>query len=170
VNQTPTAGRTTHPLRDLRWWHEEVAVSVERLPEDDGPVPGDPRDPGPRPNAVPKDLAWACLAAALAGVTVAQLVGLMFAVTRPGLNPSGGGLFLGFLVTVVWLLTIYWVAMGAWRRSVWGCPFHHVIEDQAKGQAEDQAAGMCPRHALVVTRRRVPGSDGRHDDRADGSW
>lgn len=42
---------------------------------DAGPVPGEPRDPGPRPNAAPRDLAWACLAAAVAGITVLQLIG-----------------------------------------------------------------------------------------------
>jgi hypothetical protein len=130
-------------------------MSTDHLPEDDGPAPGDPRDTGPRPHATPRDLAWAALAAVIAGATVLQLIGLVLAVTRPGLEPSGVGLFLGFLVTVVWLSTIYWVVMGAWRRSVWGCPFHH--------DTAGRDARRCPRHHLVTDPRAVPGSGGPDD-------
>jgi hypothetical protein len=127
-------------------------MSTDQLPEDDGPAPGDPRDTGPRPHATPPDLAWAALAALIAGATVLQLIGLVLAVTRPGLEPGGVGLFLGFLVTVVWLLTVYWVVMGAWRRSVWGCPFRH--------DTVGRDARRCPRHHLVTDPRTAPGSGG----------
>jgi hypothetical protein len=116
-------------------------MGTDHLPDDAGPAPGAPRDTGPRPNATPRDLAWASLAAAVAGVTVLQLIGLVLAASRPGLDPGGGGLFLAFLVTVVWLVTIYWVVMGAWRRSVWGCPFHH--------DATRDDAHRCPRHLPI---------------------
>jgi hypothetical protein len=59
--------------------------------------------------------------------------------------PTGGALFLGFLITVVWLLTIFWLVMGAWRRTVWGCPFEH--------DEEAAAARRCPRHAAPPRRR-----------------
>jgi hypothetical protein len=72
-------------------------------------------------------------------LTAVQLVGLTIAVVRLETAPSGGGLVLGFLITVVWLLTIYWLVMGAWRRSVWGCPFEH--------DADAPAARRCQRHA-----------------------
>lgn len=124
-------------------------MSTDHLPED-GPEPGDPRDVGPRPNATPRDLGWASLAVSIAGVTVLQLVGLVLTLTRPGLEPSAGGLSLAFLVTVVWMLTIYWVVMGAWRRSVWGCPFHH--------DSDGWPAGRCPRHLLVDDPHSVPGA------------
>lgn len=94
---------------------------------DTPPQPGDPRSTGPRPSAVWRDVAWAALAAVLVLVTAWQLVWLAYrAATDPAVAPTGGGLVLAFVITVVWLLTIYWLALGAWRRSVWGCPFDHV--------------------------------------------
>jgi hypothetical protein len=91
----------------------------------------------------------------IAGATLLQLVGLVLAVSRPGIEPSGGGLLLAFLVTVVWLLTVYWLVMGAWRRSVWGCPFHH---DDGRRDGR-----RCPRHLMVTDPRRVPGTGGSVD-------
>jgi hypothetical protein len=105
----------------------------------EAPRPGDPRAGGPRPSAGPRDLLWAGLAGALVVLTVVQLVGLTIAVVRLETAPSGGGFVLGFLITVVWLLTIYWLVMGAWRRSVWGCPFDH--------DADAAASRRCQRHA-----------------------
>lgn len=108
-----------------------------------GPVPGDPRDPGPRPHATGADVFWGLLAAAIGTLTGVQFIGL--AVRLGGLpeRPSLGGLILGFTITVVWLLTIYWLTMGAWRRSVWGCPFDH--------RRDGVATRRCVRHALVTT-------------------
>ncbi len=123
-------------------------MSTDHLPDDDGPVPGEPRDPGPRPNATPRDLAWASLAVVIGGATGLQLIGLVLAVSRPGLEPGGGGLLLAFLVTVVWLLTIYWLVMGAWRRSVWGCPFHHDVAVMD--------GRRCPRHTAGPEPRGLP--------------
>lgn len=103
------------------------------------PEPGDPRDPGPRPAGGPRDLGWAALAAGLVVVTAAQLVALVAVLVRTG--ASGGGAVLGFLVTVVWLLTISWLVLGAWRRTVWGCPFaheHDAVVDR-----------RCARHRLL---------------------
>jgi hypothetical protein len=108
-------------------------------PEPDGPRPGDPRDPGPRPPARGRDIGWVALAGALAVVTVAQLVALVRVLVGDDAPALGGsGLFLGFLVTVVWLLTIAWTVLGSWRRSVWGCPFSH--------DAAAPDARRCPRH------------------------
>ncbi len=121
-------------------------MGADHPPDDAGPVPGEPRDTGPRPNATPRDLAWACMAAGVAGITVLQLIGLVLAASRPGLDPGGGGLFLAFLVTIVWLVSIYWVVMGAWRRSVWGCPFHH--------DATRHDGRRCPRHPSISDERR----------------
>jgi hypothetical protein len=84
-------------------------------------------------------------------VTVVQLVGLAVAAAHLQPAPSTGGLVLGFLVTVVWLLTIYWLVMGAWRRSVWGCPFDH--------RHDAAPARRCPRHPGVVG--DDPGGDRR---------
>jgi hypothetical protein len=107
----------------------------------DAPRPGDPRAGGPRPRAAGRDLVWAGLVVALVLITVGQLAGLVLTVVRLEVAPSGGALFLGFVVTVVWLVTIFWLAMGAWRRSVWGCPFEH--------DADAPAARRCRRHAGV---------------------
>ena len=112
----------------------------------DGPRPGDPRSDGPRPRGTFRDGFWIALTGALIVVTVLQLIRLVWTlVTSDQVRISGGGAFLGFLVTVVWLLTIFWLAAGAWRRSVWGCPFEHT-----------ESAGFdrrCRRHALL------PGDD-----------
>jgi hypothetical protein len=106
------------------------------------PRPGDPATSGPRPRPRWKDVAWTTLAVVLAVVTVVQVVRLATTLqTSPDVQVTGGGAFLGFLVTVVWFLTIYWVVAGAWRRSVWGCPFEH---------AEDAVwERRCRRHDLV---------------------
>lgn len=109
---------------------------------EDGPRPGDPRSTGPRPPATGKDLTWAALAVGVSAITGTQLIGLTLSLLRLEQRPGGGALFLGFLVTVVWLLTIWWLAMGAWRRTVWGCPFEH--------HAETSEARRCPRHAQVT--------------------
>lgn len=106
------------------------------------PEPGDPRDRGPRPHATGRDVFWGLLAVAIGGVTAVQFIGLAIALTRLPTGPSTGGVVLGFLITVVWLLTIYWLTMGAWRRSVWGCPFHH--------RRAGPVVGRCMRHDLVT--------------------
>jgi hypothetical protein len=106
------------------------------------PRPGDPASRGPRPSPRLTDIVWLTLTSALLVVTVFQVIRLVITVlTSPDVQVTGGGAFLGFLVTVVWFLTIYWVTAGAWRRSVWGCPFEH---------AEDAVwERRCRRHALV---------------------
>lgn len=109
---------------------------------DQGPNPGDPRDSGPRPPARARDVAWLLLAIALIALTAAQTVNLVISLVRLDGQASGGGLFLGFVITVVWFLAIYWLAMGAWRRSVWGCPFQHT--------ESATPARRCPRHRLVT--------------------
>jgi hypothetical protein len=106
------------------------------------PRPGDPRDPGPRPPGRPRDVAWLGLAVVLVTVTAVQFLALARAFLGGGLPPLGtGGLLLAFAFTVVWLLTIAWVTLGAWRRSVWGCPFAH--------RSRSPEARRCPRHGLV---------------------
>jgi hypothetical protein len=83
------------------------------------------------------------LTATLFVVTALQLVRLAVTLTTsPDVDVSGLGAFLGFLVTVVWLLTIYWLAAGAWRRSVWGCPFEHTEDVRWERR--------CQRHRLVA--------------------
>lgn len=114
---------------------------ADRLLAGDGPKPGDPRDPGARPTPTLRDVGWALLAGGLVLVTLVQLVRMVVLAASAERAPTGGGLLLAFLVTVVWLLTIYWLAAGAWRRSVWGCPFAH---------RQDAPAGRrCPRHASL---------------------
>jgi hypothetical protein len=71
-------------------------------------------------------------------LTAVQLVVLAVTAARFPRAAGTGGLFLGFVVTVVWLLTVYWLVMGAWRRSVWGCPFDHDA-----GATDDR---RCVRH------------------------
>jgi hypothetical protein len=108
----------------------------------DAPRPGDPRSQGPRPRPRPRDAFWLALTGAIAVVTAAQLVRLAVTVlTDPALEVSGGGLLLAFAITVVWLLTVTWLALGAWRRSVWGCPFDH--------DADAPEARRCVRHGTV---------------------
>jgi hypothetical protein len=109
---------------------------------EDGPRPGDPRSAGPRPPATGKDIGWVTLAVIVTGVTATQFVGLTLSLLRMEQRPEGGAVFLGFLITVVWLLTIWWVVMGAWRRTVWGCPFDH--------HADASEARSCPRHTHVT--------------------
>ncbi|MTV27558.1 hypothetical protein FTX61_19375 [Nitriliruptoraceae bacterium ZYF776] len=114
----------------------------------DGPVssraprPGDPASTGPRPGPAWRDVTWLAAAVGLAAVTGFQLVRLAATlVTSSEVVVGGGGAFLGFLVTVVWLLTIWWLVAGAWRRTVWGCPFDHTLAAIPERR--------CPRHALV---------------------
>lgn len=111
-------------------------------PSRGAPAPGDRRDGGPRPRATVRDAWWGLLTVGLVGITVVQLVGLTVALVGLEERPTGGGLFLGFLITVVWLLTIYWLAMGAWRRSVWGCPFRHT--------ADAPEVRRCARHRVIA--------------------
>jgi hypothetical protein len=111
------------------------------VPDEHAPRPGDPRAPGPRPEPGRRDLAWASLAVVVGVVTIAQLVGLTMALLGLETAPSTGASFVGFVITVVWLLTIYWVVVGAWRRTVWGCPFEHT--------ASARAGRRCARHPLV---------------------
>jgi hypothetical protein len=107
----------------------------------DGPRPGDPRSSGPRPRPGGRDLAWASLALLVAVVTLVQFAALARALLRLPAAPTTGAVLAGFLVTVVWLLTVAWGALGAWRRSVWGCPFDH--------ERTAAANHRCPRHHLV---------------------
>lgn len=111
-------------------------------PPTDPPAPGDPRSPGPRPAAGPTDVAWAALAVLLIAVTAVQLARVAYrAATDPDVVTGGGPLVLAFIVTVVWLLTIYWLSVGSWRRTVWGCPFEH--------RHQAPAARRCQRHPLL---------------------
>jgi hypothetical protein len=106
------------------------------------PTPGDPRSEGPRPEATWRDAAWAALAAVVVVVTVAQLGRLAYrAATDPDVVLSTGMLVLAFVVTVVWLMTVFWVSVGSWRRTVWGCPFDHL--------PSSPSARRCPRHRLL---------------------
>jgi hypothetical protein len=119
-------------------------------PPTHAPRPGDPRDPGPRPRGQARDVLWVALVAVLVTVTAVQLVALARALFGRELPAFGtGGLLLGFAVTVVWLLTVAWFALGAWRRSVWGCPFAH--------SSEAPELRRCPRHPWVD---RPAGDDG----------
>jgi hypothetical protein len=115
----------------------------------EAPAPGDPRSSGPRPRPRAKDVAWAALCVVVVAVTVWQLGRLAYvAATDPAVAPSGGMLVVAFVVTVVWLLTVFWVSVGAWRRSVWGCPFDHA-EDAPRLR-------RCPRHGLVPSPTSAP--------------
>jgi hypothetical protein len=106
------------------------------------PEPGDPRSSGPRPRPGGRDLAWGALAVAVVVVTVLQLARLAYlAATDPDVAITGGLLVLAVVITVVWLLTVFWVAVGAWRRTVWGCPFDHT--------ADAPRLRRCPRHPTV---------------------
>ncbi len=116
----------------------------------DGPTPGDPRHPGPRPAATWRDLAWGTLAGTIATITLVQVIGLTVTLLRSGVQPTVGGVLLGFVITVVWWLTIHWLVLGAWRRSVWGCPFPHAGDDLG------DAAATCPRHGRVSAQRPDP--------------
>jgi hypothetical protein len=114
----------------------------------EAPSPGDPRSTGPRPRPGWKDVAWAALAVVLVAVTVWQLGRLAYvAATDPDVAVTGGTLVLAFVITVVWLLTIFWFSVGAWRRSVWGCPFDHA--------PDAPRLRRCPRHATVSDSRTV---------------
>ncbi len=112
------------------------------------PHPGERRHPGPRPQATGRDLAWAALAAGIAVVTVLQVIALGAALLQAEVEPTLGRLLLAFVITVVWWLTIYWLVLGAWRRSVWGCPFPHAGDDGFDGIMR------CPRHGDAARRPR----------------
>lgn len=114
----------------------------------EGPRPGDPASDGPRPRATFRDGFWIALTGALLVVTILQVVRLVWTLTTSDqVQVTGGGAVLGFLVTVVWLLTIYWLVAGAWRRSVWGCPFEHTQDAHHDRR--------CQRHALLATDARL---------------
>ena len=94
---------------------------------------------------------WLALAVALVALTAVQLVALVRALVGDDLPRIGGaGLLLGFAITVVWLLTVAWFTLGAWRRTVWGCPFAHT--------RDAPVARRCVRHAMVDAPRQ--GADG----------
>lgn len=111
----------------------------------DGPRPGDPASAGPRPPARWRDGLWLAFAGALAVVTVLQTIRLVATVlTDDRVQVTGGGAVLGFLITVVWYLIVVWLIAGAWRRTVWGCPFEHH-EDAVYDR-------RCQRHPLLPQR------------------
>lgn len=111
---------------------------------DGGPRPGDPAAGGPRPAATARDVLWSTLGAVLLAVTVFQTVRLAWTLaTSPDVDVTGLGAILGFLVTFAWFWIVYWVAAGAWRRTVWGCPFQHVEDAPWERR--------CSRHALVTS-------------------
>lgn len=106
-------------------------------------------------------MVWAALCIVVVAVTVWQLGRLAYrAATDPDVAPSGGMLVLAFIVTVVWLLTIFWVSVGAWRRTVWGCPFDHT-EDAPRLR-------RCPRHGLLPSPTGTPHPGGGVDP--DAPW
>lgn len=108
----------------------------------DPPIPGDPRSEGPRPGPTWRDTGWALVATLVSVVTVAQLGRVAYvAASAPDVVLSTGRLLLAFVITVLWLLTAFWVAVGSWRRSVWGCPFDHL--------RTAPPARRCPRHRLL---------------------
>lgn len=131
----------------------------ERTWPADGPRPGDPASDGPRPPARWRDGLWLAFAGAVALVTVLQTIRLVVTVlTDERVQVTGGGAVLGFIITVAWYLTIYWLAAGAWRRSVWGCPFEHR-EDAPYDR-------RCQRHPLLAAAptpdAAAVADDGRH--------
>lgn len=75
-------------------------------------------DPGAEACATWRDYAWAGLAL----IAAAGFVSLV----------ADAGLLVGALL----LLPGLWVVAGAWRRTVWGCPFSHAADAEAP----------CPRH------------------------
>lgn len=112
------------------------------LPPAEPPTPGDPRSSGPRPPPRARDVGWLVLAVALVGLTLVQLGRLAHrAATDPEVVAGTAALLLAFAITVLWLLTIYWLAAGAWRRTVWGCPFDH--------ESSAPRVRRCPRHRLI---------------------
>jgi ABC-type nickel/cobalt efflux system permease component RcnA len=123
----------------------------------EGPQPGDPRATGPRPRARAADLAWVGLATALVAITAVQFVMLFATLFRMETRLSGGARLLGFAFTVLWLLTVSWFALGAWRRSVWGCPFDHVTTAPAER--------ICPRHDAVPDPEHDQAHDQAHEPR-----
>ena len=48
---------------------------------------------------------------------------------------------LGFLFTAAAGMIVFWLAVGSWRRTVWGCPFSHA--------ADAPWVARCKRHALL---------------------
>jgi hypothetical protein len=48
---------------------------------------------------------------------------------------------LGFLFTAAAGMIVFWLTVGSWRRTVWGCPFAHA--------ADAPWAARCRRHALL---------------------
>lgn len=114
----------------------------------EAPRPGDPRSAGPRPPARAADLGWLALATALTVVTAVQFVGLAVALLRLEVRLSGGGMVLGFLITVGWLLIIAWFVLGSWRRTVWGCPFEHTSTAPTLRRCERHASVPAPNGPL----------------------
>lgn len=111
-------------------------------PVEGAPRPGDPASDGPRPDAGWRDLIWAAVTGATLAVALA-LGGLTLSyVAFSGeVQVTGGVAVLGFLATVASGMIVFWVAVGAWRRTVYGCPFDH--RDTAPWERR------CRRHELV---------------------
>lgn len=110
--------------------------------EEGAPRPGDPASDGPRPPATWRDRVWAGMTALV--LTVTLLLGgliLSFVAFSGEVQPTGGTSFLGFLATVATGMIVFWVSVGAWRRTVWGCPFEHA--------ADAAWVVRCRRHELV---------------------
>lgn len=122
------------------------------------PRPGDPAAGGPRPPARVRDVVWSLLGAVLVAVTVVQSGRLAVTLaTSPDVDLSGIGVVVGIVVTIAWYLIVYWVTAGAWRRTVWGCPFAHT--------ADAPWERRCQRHRLLPAR---DGAEGRADAGTEG--
>lgn len=76
----------------------------------------------PGNNVIWRDRAWGAVALIVAAATISAVADA------------------GVLVGALYLLAGFWLVVGAWRRTVWGCPFSH----QPDGEAP------CPRHGFSV--------------------
>lgn len=81
--------------------------------------------------ATPSDYIWAGVAGfVIGGSLVGVVVELWQTFTR---SYAWYGQAAGIAVAGLWILTAWWLGMGSWRRTAWGCQL-------------DTAQNRCPRH------------------------
>lgn len=95
-----------------------------------------------RPQASWRDALWVAGGLLLTAWPTWQALEGISAAVRPPVAPGS------LLVAGVWGVIAGLLGAGAWRRTVWGCPFPH--------SACGNGARPCPRHPHVADDRTVP--------------
>lgn len=87
-------------------------------------------------------MVWASLLGIVLLLSLALAVLILSWVAFSGdVDVTGGVALLGFIFTAMAGMIVFWLTVGSWRRTVWGCPFAH--------EADAPWVARCRRHALL---------------------